>query len=91
MTEQNGRHPNFYLWSIIQGMLDLHELPASERNCGWCDKEAVILLPKDHWDETSPLTQPACVHHGGLEALTASEDGTSPYLTEYLTELGHGL
>ena len=87
MTKQQELHPNFYLWSIIQGMLDAQEVPTDERVCGWCDRQAVILLPANHWDETSPLIQLACANHGGLEGLTSPEDGTSRYVTEYLCHL----
>lgn len=79
------RHPNFHLWEVIDGLLQLHDTPADDRECAWCDKPAVILLPASRNDNAWPqLTQRACFDHSGLDQLVNGQDGTAPYVTEYL-------
>lgn len=75
---------NFHLYLLLDGMVrvaELHETPY----CGWCDQRAAVMLPRDHWDPTSPLTQPACVKHGGLDQLFDTADGSSEVWTQYLS------
>lgn len=59
---------NFHLYRIIDGMMLAAQMPETPY-CGWCDKKAAILLPRDWWDQTSPLTEPACLEHGRVTAL----------------------
>lgn len=82
---EQEKHPNFYLWQIIQGMLNVYDLPKGERLCAWCSDEAVIMVPRDHWDDRSPLTTPACYYHGRMDMSEEASDGTSRLWREYLS------
>ena len=60
VTVPEQPHPNFHLWEVIDGLLQLHDTPAHDRECAWCDKPAVILLPASRNDNAWPqLTQRA--------------------------------